>query len=102
MWPLAVGPKEQVGIARAQDAMLETMSLDSRRLNDRLVGPPSRLVHDKARHAVPNFRSPGMPRDPSPMTEQDTNTAGFRHAALPRWLLQTQLNEVKNSSTVPE
>jgi hypothetical protein len=79
MWPLAVGPKEQVGIAPAQDAKLETMSLDSRRLNDCRASPPARLVHDEALHAVPDFRSPGMP-NPSPMTEQNTNTAGFRHA----------------------
>jgi hypothetical protein len=74
MWPLAIGPKEQVGIAPAQDAMLETMSLDSRRLNDRLVGPPSRLVHDKARHAVPDFPSPAMPRDPGTVAEQKCGT----------------------------
>jgi len=82
MWSLAVGPKEQVGIAPAQDAMLETMRLDSRRLNDRHVRPPSRLVHDKALDAMPDLRSPGMPRDPSPMTEQNTDTAGFRHALV--------------------
>ncbi len=90
MWPLAVGPNEQVGIAAAQDAMLEAMSLGSRRLNDRCVGPPSRLVHDEALHAVPDFRSPSrtaqasmlpfMPKDPSSMAEQNPNTAGFRHA----------------------
>src|ERR1700681_5037032 len=80
MLPLAVRPKEQVRIVALQDAMLETMSLDSRRLNDRRVGPPSRLVHDEALHAVPDFRSPGVRRHPSPMAEQNTNTAGFRHA----------------------
>jgi hypothetical protein len=80
MWPLAVRPKEQVGIVALQDTMLETMSLDSRRLNDRRVRPPSRLVHDEALHAAPDFRTPAVPRDPSPMAEQNTNTAGFRHA----------------------
>jgi hypothetical protein len=48
MWSLAVGPNQQVGIVPTQNAIFETMSLDSRRLNDRRVGPPSRLVHDEA------------------------------------------------------
>jgi hypothetical protein len=80
MWSLAVGPNQQVGIVPTQNATLETMGLDSRRLNDRRVGPPSRVVHDEAVHAVPDFWFPGMPRDPSPMAEQNANTAGFRQA----------------------
>src|ERR1700747_2419056 len=80
MRSLAVGPKQQVGIVPTQNAMFETMNLDSRRSNDCRVGPPSGLVHDEALHAVPDFRSPGMRRDPSPMTEQNANAAGFCHA----------------------
>ena len=66
MWSLAVGPNQQVGIVPTQNAMFETMRLDSRRLNDRRMGPPSRLAHDEALHAAPDFWSPGMPRNPSP------------------------------------
>ena len=80
MWSLAVGPNQQVGIVPAQNATFETMRLDSRRLNDRRMGPPSRLAHDEALHAAPDFWSPGMPRNPSPIAEQDANAAGFPHA----------------------
>jgi hypothetical protein len=67
---LAVGPKEQLRIAAAKDPMLETMSLIARRLNDRRMSPPTRLVHDDTLKAVPDFRLPGtpfVPKDPGTM-----------------------------------
>jgi hypothetical protein len=76
MWLLTVGPNERVDIALAQDAMLETMSLYPRWLNNGCVGPPSGLAHDEALHALPGFRSPGMP-DPSSMAEENSNSAGL-------------------------
>jgi hypothetical protein len=76
MWLLTVGPNEHTDIALAQDAMLETMSLYPRWLNNRCVGPPSRLVHDKAVHALPDFRSPGLP-EPGSVAEENSNAAGL-------------------------
>jgi hypothetical protein len=81
MWLLTVGPNEQVDMALAQDAMLETMSLYPRCLNNRCVGPPSGLVHDEAVHVLPDFRSPGMP-DPSSMAAQNSNTPGLRQSLV--------------------
>jgi hypothetical protein len=82
---LAIGPKEQVGIAPAQDAMLEAMSLGTRRLNHRRVSPPTRFKHDETPHALPDFWLPSrtsITRHARCMGEQNLGTTGFRHALV--------------------